>query len=137
CILEQLTDQEKLHLYTYLMSPVIENTHPDYKAAMAFLSSKGDARVKLVLTASELIQDIATAIKHQFGAALTDSWELNCNMDIEPFVKSEDKKPDVPDDIAPIAKGEKVVDWTMDADILGDKRSGDPYPRQKDFSDMI
>lgn len=139
-ILEQLTDQEKMYLFTHLMEPVIENKHPDYQKIVAFMKNKNDPRVKLVQTASDLIQDMATAIQKKFGQnVLTKCWQTaDVDWDIEPFVKPDDKIDGLDkilaDDI--IKTGTKVVDWELDADVIGAKNNWGQL-QQKEFYDLI
>ena len=142
-ILDQLTTKEKEHLFTLLMAPVIKNHHPDYKAMRAFMSNRQDPRVKLVETASVLIEDIAGGIKKKFEKnALIKCWGANANdWDIEPFIKAEDDIQGLDkigdDGLVQVAKGPIVVDWKVDLDVLGDKRPYDVGPRQKDFICLI
>lgn len=152
-IFQQLTKEEQDHLFNLLMSPVIENSHPDLQKTKEFMAifDKRDAkkedleRAALVRTAYELIADMGTAIQKKFGPnALIPCWRNNVDaldVDKQPFVKVEDAQPDlnkiVDTDLIQNLKGKGVVDWELDLDVLGDKRSGDAKPRQEDFADLI
>lgn len=140
-ILEQLSDEEMEYLFTNLMAPVIENTHPDYIKMRSFMQKKGP-RVQLVETASELIQDLATALQKKFGGSVLvpmynkyfDDW------DVEPFIKKEDNQEGlqkIATDLIQVSTEPKIVDWELDIDVIGDKRQYDKAPRQQDFYDLI
>jgi hypothetical protein len=140
-ILEQLTDEEMGYLFTHLMAPVIENNHPDYVNMRQFMQKKGP-RAKLVETASELIQDIATAFQKKFAnSVLVPSYNDHFDdWDIEAFVKKEDNQDGlqkIANDLAEVSTGPKIVDWELDADVIGDKRQYDYKIRQQDFYNLI
>lgn len=134
-IWEQLSEEERRYLFIHLMEPVIENEHPDYQLMIDFMQ-QNNPRAKLVQTASELIQDIGTAIENKFGqTVLKQCWRKNAVKDIEPFVKAEDDPSEISSipDFAPVPKGPKVVDWELDPDVIGDKRLYQRNPSQADF----
>lgn len=140
-ILEQLSEDEKEILFTHLMAPIIENTHPDYKKMLTFMQRRHDPRVKLVETASDLIQDLAVAFQKKFGKdVLVPSYgEFFDEWNIKPFVKPEDNLKDLEkfaQDLT-IQTVAKTVAWELDVDVLGDKRGGDWHPRQPDFYQLI
>lgn len=142
-ILEQLTKAESDYLFTYLMEPIIENTHPDHIAMKAFMKNKNDPRVKLVQTAYELIIDMATATRLKFETnACAETWSENFdNWDdaVKPFQKAEELDAEAAakvDDIIQV-DGSKVVNWELDPDIVGDKRDGDKKARQPEFFDIV
>lgn len=136
-ILEKLNDQEKKHLQTYLMSPIIENHHPDFKDMLAFMSNKSDSRVKLVKTAAELIEDMAIAFEKKFEKnVLIPCWQNNADEMIEPFVKKEDQ------DLLTLAKtdfkdpNEKISKWEIDVKVIGAPSSA-LSKAHKDFQQLI
>lgn len=136
-ILGQLSDEEKGFLFTHLMAPVIENTHPDYQAMRIFISNKDNPRARLVETASELIQDLGTAIGRKFGQdALVPSWQDKADdLEVKPFVKAEEDQTGIsriPDStLAPVAKEAKIVEWVLDPDVLSAEGC------QRDFYELI
>lgn len=141
-ILNQLTPKEMDYLFTHLMSSIIENSHPDYIAMRAFMKNSKDPRVKLVMTASELIQDMASAIGLKFSKnVLIPGWQTKADdWDVQPFVKAEDDiagLDKIADDGIVKTTGTKVVAWELDADVLGDKGAYDKKPRQPEFVQMI
>lgn len=143
-ILEQLSAEEMEYLFTYLMESVIENDHPDYIKMRSFMQKKGFPadRVGLVEIAFDLIQDLATAIQKKFDKTVLPSKyeEYFDDYDIIPFVKKEDDQKElqkIANELAPISTGPKIVDWELDADVIGDKRRYDSIARQKEFYDLI
>lgn len=152
-ILDQLTDEEKGYLFTHLMAPVIPDSHPDYVAMKNYLRIKNDfgaviktpdqvERIKLVSTASELIQDIATAFQKKFEVtSLIPSFQDKFDeWDIEPYIKEEDNLvglDKVPDEVVKGSRGPKNVDWELDEDVLSDKSSTGPLVRQRYFLELI
>ncbi len=139
-ILEQLSDEETEYLITHLMDPVIENRHPDYQKMKVFMQNSKDPRVKLVMTASDLIQDMATALHKKFGkTTFAHLWITNACGDQDPFVKADDVAPDmtkiIDDEMIRTDQGAQFVDWEMDKDVVADKRYY--HHLQEDFYDKM
>ena len=135
-ILEQLSDEEMDYLFTHLMAPVIESTHPDYVKMRNFMQKSNDPRVKLVETASEIIQNMASALQNKFGPnVLASCWEkstlqndrMTPIVDVEPFVKLEDITSGIDkiqDTTYVMPSGPKIEEWTLnqldfDEDVSG------------------
>lgn len=127
-ILERLTEEETGYLITYLTSSLVENNHPDYLAMRNFLNNKKNPRVKLVLTAADLIDDMSFAIYKKFGQNVFQRcWGNNADdYEVEPFLKAEDKE------LLELAKvdfkdpaKQKIVEWTLDEKVLGKKKIND------------
>lgn len=142
-ILEQLTEDEKNHLFNLLMEAVIENTHPDYIKTKDYMRNKHDPRVALVQKAYDLIADIGSAYQKKFGGTVfVKCWQTHTDdFDIEPFVKKDDLQPDltkiVDTDLVSGPKGPTFEEWEFDPDVIGDKRSAQSKPTQEDFVTII
>lgn len=140
-ILEQLSDQEKHFLMIHLCASLISSDHQEYKSMRAFMEKKDDPRVKLVATASDLIQDIASAIKMKFEkTVLISPYQERFNdWDVEPFVKPEEDQR-VLNNIADtnlIESSEGLKEnWVLDDDVIGDRDSFGNI-RQQDFLELI
>lgn len=138
-ILEQLTNEEKGHLFNLLMSPVIENEHEDLVKAKEFMQNMQDPRVELVKTAYNLICNIAAAFDGKFkDTVFAKCYETHLDMDdyaLEPFIKEEDIDYTHVKDETPT--GPVVVEWELDLDVIGDKRGPNAKPSQPNFIDVI
>lgn len=74
-ILNQLTPQEKEHLFNLINDPLIEDTHPELIATKAYLRApQNAARAKLIKTAHELIVDMGLVIGNKYKNALQPHW---------------------------------------------------------------
>lgn len=156
-ILDQLTEVEKMHLFNHLMAPVIPSDHPEYVATKNYLKIKDDAgnyiktstqieRIQLVSTASELIQDIATAFQMKFEAtSLVPSFQKQFDdWDEEAYVKEEDNQAGLeklPDEVVQVSQGPAVVEWKLNENVLADKvdygLAFNATARQPAFYDLI
>ncbi len=134
-ILNQLTLEEINEvLLIHLAGHVIENHHPRYIEMRKFMKNETNPRVKLVETASILIQNLARAIQKKFERTALESLlqETFNDDEIEPFKKIEAF--DVKEPVE-LEEEKKFVDWKLDLDVLEDKRSGTSY--QKEFAELI
>jgi ElaB/YqjD/DUF883 family membrane-anchored ribosome-binding protein len=141
-ILDELDEEEQEHLFNLLMSPVIENDHDELVETKAFMSNSADPRVQLVQTAYDLIADLGIAYQKNFGTNLVPKvWGENFDdFVIEPFFKAEDDMTEaakIQDDLLIEDPNGKMVEWTFDLDVIGDKRKGDVGQRQSDFVDLL
>lgn len=131
-ILAQLTPEEEAHLLNMLLSPVIENKHPDYIQTRKFIEQK-NARVQLVQTAFDLISDMGAAYAKKFiGTVLPKCWQEHvdtCDVDKKPFIKPEDDAFDV--------KPMKTVDWEFDADVIADRNPLTPWSYNPQFAALV
>lgn len=138
---EQLSDDEKEHLFNLLMAPVIENMHADSIKTQEFMRDSTNPRVQLVSMTYDHIVDIGDLIKLKYGQGLfRQCWENAVdNGDdeyLEAFVKPEDKEIKVVKEVKDEQEKpavEKIVKWELNEDIIGDKRRGDYAPRQPGF----
>lgn len=128
-ILEQLTQEEKNHLFNLLMSPVIEETHPDAAATRTYMSNAFDPRVRLVQTAYDLIVDMGEAYVKKFEKDVVPSFFADFFDDYttKPFVKPEDTI-----DFSKVVDTDLITatqptEWEYDPDVLGDKRAVPAY----------
>ena len=139
-ILEQLTSDEKEHLFNLLMSPVIENEHADLVKAKEFMQNKLDPRAELVRTAYNLICNMAAAFDGKFkDTVFSECYQKHLDMDdyeLQAFAKEEDIDYTHVKDVE-TPTGPKVLEWTLDLDVIGDKRPNDAKPRQSEFVDTI
>ncbi|MFI0434676.1 MAG: hypothetical protein ACH350_02970 [Parachlamydiaceae bacterium] len=133
-ILEQLSEEEALILFTYLMADVVDNHHPDYLKMRAFIADRFNPRAKLVQTAFELIQDVGVALEKKFSSTvLVDSLQEEFDeWDIDPYIKPEDSQVGL-EDVADQLR----VEWKIDRDVIGDKRQFSSYPSQYEFITLI
>jgi hypothetical protein len=139
-ILAQLSEEEKGHLFNLLMASVIEDSHPALIKTRTYMEDKENPRVQLIRTAQELIEDISGGFRDKFPGLLSDLWDKSANGDQEPFIKLQEVRP-APELILDTSlkqpKADKIVDWELDPDVLGDKRRGEAEPRQPEFYQLI
>ena len=144
-IYAQLTEEERGHLFNQLMGPVIPNDNPDYQKTSEFLSDKANPRVKLIDTACDLIVDMGIALDMKFGKSVfMEGWMDHANVDdfdLKPFIKEEDVRPELHKiedlDMVQAPKGDKIVEWVLDPNIL--KAGGQDFvnDRMETFADLI
>lgn len=126
-ILEQLTEEEENILLDLLLSPVIEESHPDLIKTRKYVSNKFNPRVKLVLTAAELIERIGCAFSQKFGSTVFPKcWLMHANDDtILPFIKPDDVSlAKIPKDDNHVSSNHAgpVVKWEIDSTVISDLR---------------
>jgi hypothetical protein len=85
----QLTDIEKNILFHLLMEPLISNEDPELIAAIQCLE-EDNKRVKLISTAYQLINDMASALDSNFSSQglLDDVWNYFDDNNTRPFEKA-------------------------------------------------
>ncbi|MCE2981990.1 MAG: hypothetical protein LW832_00345 [Parachlamydia sp.] len=108
----QLTDIEKNILFHLLMEPLISNEDPELIAAIQCLEEDNE-RVKLISTAYQLINDIASALDSNFRSPglLDDVWNYFDDANERPFQKT------LPLCLF-IESFEKNVEWNFDPAII-------------------
>lgn len=117
CAWRKLTEEEQGHVFHLLMEPAMEDTHPDYQKALAYLRRAPKARTDLMKACYELIRDMGEALQVKFDSNTntTKEWEKYLDVDdteflTQPFTKTSHEAFDI--------KEKSTVEWNLDKDIL-------------------
>ncbi|CUI16477.1 hypothetical protein PNK_0852 [Candidatus Protochlamydia naegleriophila] len=112
-IFEQLSEEEKKHLFNLLMEPLIANNTQQLVDLQVFLGQVDNKRVELVRTACDLICDMALALEKNFEdkGLLTELWSEKANA--EDLLPLEKEQMLINDSREPV-----YVQWTPNMDLL-------------------